>query len=77
MVLLPLFQAKIGDNHLAAGRQAADFRGDVGLFASRGFCQPSLEYFQLLFPVPPLPQLSMPLNDSAHAVLRVIDLVFL
>jgi hypothetical protein len=73
--LLPLFQAKIGDDYFTARCQATNFCGDVGLFAGRGFGQPSLEDLELLFPVPSLPQFSMPLNDSTHAALHVNWLV--
>ena len=77
MGLLPLFQAKIGDNYFAARRQTANLGCDMSFLTGSRLRQPSLKDLELLLPVPTLPQLSMPLNDSAHAVLHVIDLVFL
>ena len=42
--LFTLFQAQIGDDHLAAGRQATDFGCNMRLLAGRGLGQPPLKY---------------------------------
>src|SRR3954471_5029304 len=70
--LLSLFQGQIGDDHLATWCQAADFGGDVGLFAGRRLGQPTLEDLELLFAMPPLPQFLVSFDDSAHAAVLLM-----